>query len=442
MKRAMRVVASMGGEALRSGAGSDASGSASTTAPSQRVLWIVNQAYWPDVAATGQLLADLAEDAAAAGFDVRVLTSRVPYASASGRPRLPREVRHGVSIRRVAGPGGGTGLLSRALGYGWFLLAACGHLLRARRGDLVLVLSTPPFVALAGRIAKRRGARFVYKVEDLYPDVAVALGLLRPGRIERALARLSAFLLRGADRVVVLDAAMKAKVSRLRGGDEGIEVIPNWADGDAIRPMPVAQSRVRAALGVVPGDLVLLYAGNFGRAHEFGALIAALRSAWAEGLPIRTLFSGGGAQAPMIRAAADELPSITCRSYVPRDDLADLLAVGDVHIVSLRPEVEGLLWPSKVAGALAAGRPLVVLSPETSSLAAEVRNERLGWTVPHDAERILGVLRDLVARRTELPEIGRRGRALFDRRYARVEACRRWVRLLESVVSGATREGR
>lgn len=399
--------------------------------PARRVLWVVNQFYWPDVAATAQLLTDLSEDAASAGWDVRAVAGTSSYVPGARGRRAAHERHAGVRIRRLATLGPGRSLLVRACSYAGFLGAALLHLLRVRRGDVVLTLSTPPFVALVGLLARRRGARFVYKVEDLYPDVALALGTLSPGAVAGLLARLSAHLLRRADAVVVLDEGMRRSVQARRGHGVGLAVIPNWADEAALYPMPSRSSRTRQALGLPAETLVLGYAGNFGRAHRFDALLEALEGAAREHLPLHALVSGDGAEAQRLRAAAARLPNLTVRGYAPRSELGDLLAASDVHVVSLRPEVEGLLFPSKLAGVLAAGRPVLALSGPQGALAEEVRTGDLGWTAPHEPGAVLAALRSIAAERASLPSRGARARAWFEAHYRRSVQRERWLALLE-----------
>lgn len=396
------------------------------------VLWVVNQYYGPDVAATAQLLTDLAEGAAAAGWDVRAVAGSAAYVPGAGGRRAPHERWAGVRVRRLATLGPGRSLVARACSYAGFLCAALLYLLRVRPGDVVLTLSTPPFLALVGLLARRRGARFVYKVEDLYPDVAVALGTLRAGWATRLLARLSARLLRRAHAVVVLDEGMRRTVEARRGRAAGLAVIPNWADEEALRPVPVEASRVRAALGLAPGTIVVGYAGNFGRAHRFDAFLEALEGALREGLPLHALMSGDGAEVGRLRAAATRLSNLTVRGYAPRVELGDLLAASDVHLVTLRPEVEGLLFPSKLAGVLAAGRPVLALSGVGGALAEEVRAGDLGWTAPHEPAAVLAALRALVAERGALAARGARARAWFEARYRRAVQLERWLAVLEA----------
>src|SRR6185295_6774844 len=145
----------------------------------QRTLLLINQYFWPDRAATAQLLADLAEDLAAAGWTVTALAGRGTYAPGRAGPLPARERFGDVAVRRVRCTDFGRfsrfGKLGRIADYATFLLAAALGVLLGPRPDVVVCLSTPPFVALLGALARLRGARFVYKVEDLYPDVAIAL---------------------------------------------------------------------------------------------------------------------------------------------------------------------------------------------------------------------------------------------------------------------------
>ena len=145
-------------------------------------ILLINQFYWPDRAATAQLLTDLAEDLAAAGHEVTVLAGRGAYAL-EGRVRLKRqERRRGVEVRRLWCTSFGRGqLLGRAADYSSFLLSASLAAVAGKRFDVAVCLSTPPFLALVGLIARVRGSVLVYKVEDLYPDVAIALGVMRRG---------------------------------------------------------------------------------------------------------------------------------------------------------------------------------------------------------------------------------------------------------------------
>ncbi|MEJ2082592.1 MAG: glycosyltransferase, partial [Acidobacteriota bacterium] len=156
-----------------------------------RIL-LINQYFFPDRAATSQLLGDLAEELVACGHSVTALAGRGSYAAGREGRLSRREMWKGVRIERVwctdRGRRRGIDRMADYLSYFFF---AGLRVLFGPRHDLVVCLSTPPLVAFLGRVAQLRGSRFVYKVEDLYPDLALAMGTLKPGLVSRLLARLS-----------------------------------------------------------------------------------------------------------------------------------------------------------------------------------------------------------------------------------------------------------
>ncbi len=392
---------------------------------------LVNQYFWPDRAATAQLLADLAEDLAAAGHRVTAIAGQGSYVSGREGRLCARESWRGVDVRRVPCSDLGRGsTLARLADYGSFLAGAGARLAWGERPDVAVLLSTPPLVATLGLLARWRGARFVYKVEDLYPDVAVALGALAPGgAATRALQRLAAAVLRRSDLAVALDESM---ADRLREkGASRVEVVPNWADGDELQPRPGAAEAFRAAHGL-DGRLVVLYSGNLGLAHRFDALLDALRGLQAD--PVTFLVVGHGPRLAEVEAAGRTLSGLAVLPPVAREDLPALYAAADLHVVSLRDEVAGLLVPSKYAAALAAARPVLLLGGERTALFREVGSEGLGWAVPHDPTAIEAAIREALADPAGRRARGDRGRILFESRYDRRPATRRWRELLEDLV--------
>jgi glycosyltransferase involved in cell wall biosynthesis len=399
-------------------------------------LLLVNQYFWPDMAATAQLLAELAEDLSTGGAEVTVLAGRGSYAP--GRPgRLPRkEEWRGVAIRRVWCTSFGRGsTLARVVDYLTFLISAKLFLLLGRRYDVVVCLSTPPFVAVLGLLARLRGARFVYKVEDLYPDVAVALGAFRTGSpAAQVLGSLSALLLKKADAVVALDEGMRCALQAR--GARRVEVIPNWADGENIRPDEAAGSRFREAYGL-RGHFVVLYAGNLGLAHRFDVVIEGARRLVQTGPDVVFLFVGGGPRLTEVKGLADGLPNVRFMPYQPRESLCELYNAADVHLVALCNEVAGLLVPSKYPAALAAGKPVLLVGGVGADFWREIEEERLGWCCRHEVDEVLAA----IDQATRAPEArlasGRRAREVFETRYDRRITTAKWSALLRGVVGGA-----
>lgn len=398
-------------------------------------LLLINQFFWPDLAATAQLLWDLAESAVEAGFEVTALSGRASYLRGMS-PRLrSREERGGVQIRRVWCTNfGRRRTVGRMLDYASYFLMALPRVLLGSRQDVVVCLSTPPMVAVLGAIARRRGSRFVYKVEDLYPDIAVALGTLRKASpTTRALEGLSRHLLRQADACVALDEAMSKELATR--GAKRVEVIPNWANGEAIRPDSQAGEHFRQEEDLGK-DLLVLYSGNLGRAHRFDAVVQAASVLASQRPGAQFLFVGGGPRLAEVRAGTAGLRNVRFLPYQPQERLHELYNAADIHLITLRDEAAGLLVPSKYAAALSAGKPVLVAGGRGSDLYEEVVREGVGWACAHSPEEVLSVLRDVVKVPAKLGEMGHNARELFDRKYSRKIATARWLGLLRSLSAG------
>lgn len=377
---------------------------------------LLNQFFHPDLAATAQLATDLAEDLVQAGVEVTALAARGAYL---GGGRLAgREVHRGVRIERVRCTSFGKGSVGRRLlDYGTFYGAAALRTLAQRRFDVVVAMSTPPLVATVGALLRRlRGTRFVYWLQDVYPELAVEFGVLRARSVAaRGFDALSRWTMRSADAVVVLGEAMGERV-RAKGVDPArIHVIPNWADGAAVGPVRPEENPFLRAHGLV-GKRVALYSGNMGRAHDLETLFGAARRLRHRD-DLAFVFVGDGARRGEVEAAARELPAIRLLPYQPRERLGESLSAGALHLVTQAPSTVGLIEPSKLYGAMAAGRPVLYVGPPETEAARTVSREGLGAVVPNGddagaAAAIEQVLGDADA-------LGARARAAFEARYSR-----------------------
>lgn len=399
---------------------------------------LVNQYFWPDMAATAQLLGDLAEDLVRSGWEVNVLSGTGAYVS-SHEGRLPgRETWNGVKIRRAPCTSFGRATrLGRIVDYLTFLVSAAWVVVTGPKHPVVVCLSTPPFISSLGLLARLRGSRFVYKVEDLYPDVAIALGHLRPNAwITQTLRRVSTALLRRADAVVALDEPM-SQVLEQRGASCPV-VIPNWADGHATYPDPQAGLAARQRFDWEADRLIVLYSGNLGLAHRFDALLEAAASLQAELPAVKLVFVGAGPRREEVLHKSNVLPNVELHPYQPRESLHALYNAADVHVVSLRNNVEGLLVPSKYAAALAVGKPVLLLGGEGSHLAEEITRREVGWVCDHEACQISAVLAELTTKPAARAEAGQRARRLFLDRYERRRNIDLWIDLLSRQLSEST----
>jgi len=403
----------------------------------------LNRFFFPDHSATSQMLSDVAFHLAKSGREVQVITSRLGYENPD--LRFPaHEVINGVTVHRVWSTRFGrhrTG--GRALDYLTFYLAATIRLLQlARSGDIVIAKTDPPLLSvLAAFCCRARDARLINWLQDLFPEVAGALGVpFTRGWIGDRLLALRNHSLRIAVMNIVPGERMAQRVTRQGPNPARVIVIPNWANGQAIRPVEPAVNPLREQWGLA-GKFVVGYSGNLGRAHDVNTLVGTIREL--QQFPdIVFLFIGAGQG---LQKLADEirklqLGNVQFRPYQPRDKLGLSLTVPDVHIVTLRPELEGLVVPSKFYGAIAAGRPIVFVGDVDGEIARLIARHGCGFVVSAgDSQQLAKGLRHLRDSSSILEETGRAARQCLDEHYDQPMAMDRWTRLvanLESETSG------
>jgi colanic acid biosynthesis glycosyl transferase WcaI len=405
-----------------------------------RIL-LLNQYYHPDIAATAQLAADLGAELARRGHEVTAVASARPYSGSGWRSLL--EHHDGVRIVRVPGTAFGRGRnLLRALDYASFGAAVMAPILLAPAPDVVIALSTPPLIAATGMLFKRlRGARFVYWVMDVYPEVAVALGAFSPGSLAaRSSAALSRALYRSADAVVVLDDAMRERVIAAGAPEASVEVIDNWAPalpgGAEIAPAPTSGHPLRRTLGI--GDrFTICYSGNMGLGHDFDTILGAMRLLG--DVDLQWLFIGDGPRRAELERRVVELGvrHVSFLDYRERAGLADSLTVAHLQLVCLAENLAGLLAPSKLYGALAAGVPIVYVGPSAGRTSEVVRAGAGIEARNGDSQGLAAALRSLAGDAPRREQMGRCARSLFEARFTRARALARHHDLIERVAGAA-----
>ena len=400
-------------------------------------LIFVNRYFHPDQSATSRILSDLAFHLATR-HDVHVVTSRQLYDDPGAIHPATENIR-GVAVHRVrTSRFGRKALAGRTIDYAWFHLAAADRLIRlARPNDIIIAKTDPPLVSVTAAVAARvRGARLVNWVQDLFPEVVERLGVLpRDGASAGVLRRVRDIALRQAATNVAIGSRMARRLEAVTNGSGKVRTIGNWTDDDALRPVSAAQNRLRRDWDL-ESRFIVGYSGNLGRAHEFKTLLNA-----AERLRDRSdivfLFIGGGHGIDGLKAAFAErkLESLRVWPYQPQAGLDDVLSLPDVHWVSLRPELEGLIVPSKFYGICAVGRPVIMVGDTEGEIGSIVHDAGCGMAVAggDDAGLAAAILR-LRNDRALSDAMGRRARRLLDDRFSRSKALRLWQDLIGELI--------
>jgi glycosyltransferase involved in cell wall biosynthesis len=398
-----------------------------------RTLFI-NRSYYPDVEATGQLLTELCGDLARQ-HDVTVIAGR-PNFVAANKPLPFHETHQGVSVVRVRNLRfSKVGMAGRAAGLASYLLLAFWAALRQRRPDVIVVETDPPALGALGALLKWwHRCPMVFYLQDLFPEVGIALGKFRPGLLTSFLRWLTNVGLRHADRVVVLGEDMKRIVLQRGVTPERVAVIPNWADTRALRP--TAGPNPLRAEWAEGGKFVVMYSGNLGLSQGLDGVLEV--AAQLRDDPVTFLFVGEGAARPGLTARAAELglQNVRFLPYQPKERLGQSLTAADLHLIPMRRGLAGCMVPSKLYGILAAGRAYVAAVDKDSEVAAVTAAHETGLRVePEAPEDMVRAIRWCMEHPEELQAMGERGREVAETYFDRARS----VALFDEVLSGLIR---
>ena len=406
-------------------------------------LVFINRFFYPDGSATALMLADLVEGLAPLRLEMHVITGRAAHTpGASGaaadfpaaRLSVTRLPHLGAGHQSIAGR-----LVNFAVFYAALIVAGFA---RIRRGDIVICLTDPPLVGiLAALLAHLKGAQLIHWVQDIYPETATRLGYGSPTHPAiRLVTKLRDWAWRRASANVVIGDRMGEFLRERAAPARRVCVIPNWADEAALSPLPAEDNPLRSQWGFSPETIVVGYSGNLGRAHDASTMLGAAAIFAAQPDPaVSFLFIGGGAKHALLASADTDARLtgiITTRPYRPRGELRHSLAVPDIHWLSLEPELEGLIVPSKFYGAAAAGRPVIFIGDPRGEISALISDANCGASFAKgDAAGVAEYLQRLACDAQLRQRLGANAREYCLAHLSRGRRMAQWQSLIKAVAT-------
>lgn len=412
----------------------DARPAAQRSAQVAKVLF-VNRSYWPDCEATGQLLTELCED----------LGRMMPISVLAGQPNhnlqheeyvgTGVERRNNVSIYRSRHTRfNKNSLIGRAINMVTFLVSASWRSLTIPRHDIVIVETDPFLLALLGSSIKRfRGSKLVIYLQDVYPDIALALGKVRAGLLVRAVRNLLGRAYANADRIVVLGNDMRDRLLRSGVDAEKIVCIPNWIDTDKVYPVK-EDNRFRIDHGV-NDKFVVMYSGNIGLTQELDTLLD-VATQLKDREDIVFMLVGDGASKERLAATAQQrrLTNVRFLPYQPRAELAHSLSAADLHFVSMHPAIAGCMVPSKIYGVFASGTPVLTVAPRAADVFQLVIDTDVGAAVePRATEAIKNQIVEFADGKHDCELMGLRARKLAENEFSRGQSVAKFQQLIRQL---------
>jgi glycosyltransferase involved in cell wall biosynthesis len=397
-------------------------------------ILLLNEYYPPDTSATAKMASLVAEELAKS-HQVTVIAGRPSYDPDERYPwsLLRRDVRNGVTVERV----GSTtysrhDMRGRVSNYLSYLALAVPRAL-FKRADIILAMTDPPVAGIAGAfVARLSGRPFVYNIRDLYPDMAVGGEIVPANAWARRWESLHRNALRHATRVIVLGDDMRERILKKGVAADRVDVV---RDGAQLPESLAAQSHPIAQEICSGFPFVAIHAGNLGFYGAWDTLLRAMKLL--EGDNIGLVFVGEGANRDRLQQAAKESTNIRFLPFRPAAEIPYVMAAGDVHIVTVKRGLEGVVVPSKLFSILAAGRPVLAVASDDCDAVRIVRAAQCGLAAdPDDPAAVAAALRELRSDPARLEDMGRRAREIA-KKYARVDELKRFV----GVVEEAARNG-
>lgn len=388
----------------------------------KRNLWVVTELYFPEMTSTGYYLTKIAEGLAE-DFNVKVLCGQPNY-SVRGMRADKLERHEGVLIHRAFGTTFDKNTIPLRLVN--MLTLSISIFFKAiryfRKGDQVLVVTTPPSLPFIAAIASIfRGCSYVLLIHDNYPEILIAAGKAKKNSmIVRFLSFWNRWLYKYASKIIVVGRDMKELVvQKTLGLDIPISIIPNWAELEQVEPQIREENKLLRQLGF-SDKFVFLYAGNMGHPNDIESLIWCATELKKD-QRFQFVFLGEGVKRRLLEdeVSSAGLENVTILAAKPRNEQSDFLNACDVGIVSLVKQMWGVSMPSRTYNILAAGKPILALTEKDSELSKVVEEDDVGWCVsPGEKEELLEMIYRIYDERASLPQKNANSRAAALEKYS------------------------
>jgi colanic acid biosynthesis glycosyl transferase WcaI len=298
--------------------------------------------------------------------------------------------------------------------------------------DVVICVSPPLQLGLtAWMIALSRRARFVLQLQDIVPDAALSVGMMREGTAIRLSRNLERFVYARADLISVISQGFADNLAGKGVPAEKLQVLPNWVETSRFKVD--SDPKVRALLGAASGETLVVHAGNMGAKQGLETVIAAAAELDDERIVIALV--GDGYHRAALEERARHLAPGRLRFFPIQEDLPATLAAADILVLAQRGKVVDSVAPSKLLSYMAAGKPVIASVNVNSEAGLMIRTAKCGLIVPPEQPSALAAALLELRRQPELcRSLGDAGRRHVVANYERSQVLTEWSQLLTARV--------
>ena len=409
-------------------------------------ILLMSLVFAPDGVSTSVLMTELTLELQALGHNVTVITTTPHYnedpEARKAQPLRPKWGKllytsdcHGIPVFHVSVSRRADRILSRGWDYLKFhIISIIVGLTIVKDYDVILAPSPPLTVGLiAWILGKLRRVPFFYNVQEIYPDIAVALGILRNRGLIWCMTKVEGFIYKHSRQVLVISEWFRRSLLKKGVPDEKIVVIPNFVDTDFIQPG--ARRNSFSKTHGLEDKFVILYAGNIGLTHDVESILQAARRLIH--LPdLCFLIVGDGSRRGWLeeQVTQSEFPNLKLLPYQARSVIPDMYAGSDICLVTLKKNFAQYTFPSKIYTIMAAGRAAIVAAAKDSELSWVTQESGVGWTVaPDDAQGLANAIEYAYQQRAELSAKGLAGRYYVEQHHTRKIVARQYDQVIRQL---------
>ncbi|MGI9581170.1 glycosyltransferase family 4 protein [Chryseobacterium sp. RRHN12] len=402
--------------------------------------------FAPDAVSTAYLYNDIAYNLKKNGFEVEVLSTMPHYNKVDqGKTKFKKRFLglyyssnyKGIKVYHVPQKKYESVLLRGFIMIYWHLLSFFLGM-RIKNVDVIISPSPPLTIAVVSiALAKLKKAKFIYNVQEIYPDFFVNQGKMKSQFVLNILKKLEKFVYKHSDSLVTIDQNFKnTLIPRVENPDK-IEIIANFVDTELYHP--IEHPVVDAQLFPVSDNLKVMYAGNIGFAQDWIPLIEIAKKTKA--MPVSYFVIGDGACRSWLKAQIEthKLDNISLIDYQARETIPHMINYADLHFIFMNKKLEKDGLPSKVYTIMACKKPLLVISNKNTPLYDLLENTDAAFLIENSSnnvnEELFNVLQDALNHRNKLKQMGEKGFNMVQKDYTKEKVTEKYYKHINSIIN-------
>tara|TARA_X000000950_G_scaffold144017_1_gene178323 strand:+ start:2557 stop:3816 length:1260 start_codon:yes stop_codon:yes gene_type:complete len=304
-----------------------------------------------------------------------------------------------------------------------------------KRPDIILTPS-PPLSSglLAILLAKLKGAKTIYNVQEIYPDLLINLGHLKNTFLINLLKKLERFVYNSSAAVTIIDKQFYNIIRPRIKQKSSLHIIPNFVDTDLY--VTESSTKLPAEFLSKPGFTNMLYAGNIGLAQEWDLVLNVAKDIRGESITIWIIGEGVKKEYLKSQIEKHELSNIKLLPYQDRKYMPAINLFADFHFIAMDKSMENEGFPSKVYSIMASGRPMVVVSSKNTPIISLLNETNASLLVTdHSLSGFKNAVLKLAGDKDLKISLGANGRKVIEESYTKEKAINQYTDLFEKIVS-------